>query len=93
MVYGGLCQALVTAGIRQGQIIGMEGITVLDKIVMVLIIIGSLVWGLIGIFNFDVISWLFGSQQEIVSRIIFTLVGLAGIWGISFLFRKNDVIN
>lgn len=65
----------------------------LDRIALILVIIGAINWGTIGIFGFDIVGWLFGGQGAIVSRIIFTLVGLAGIWCISLLFRKNDVID
>ncbi len=56
---------------------------------MILSIIGSLNWGLVGIFRFDLVAWLFGGQTSVVSRIIYTLVGLAGIWCITFLFRRK----
>lgn len=62
----------------------------LDKICLLLVIIGSLNWGLIGLFQFDLVAWIFGGQGAIVSRIIYTLVALAGIWCISLLFRTND---
>ncbi len=55
-----------------------------------LAIIGALNWGSVGIFKFDVVAYLFGGQTSTVSRVIFTLVGLAGIWCISLLFRERD---
>ena len=61
----------------------------LDKIALILTIIGALNWGSIGIFGVDIVGMLFGGQQEVFSRIIFTLVGLAGIWAISLLFRDR----
>ena len=64
----------------------------LDKIALVLIIIGALNWGSIGLFSFDVIAWIFGGQGAIISRILYTLVGLAGIWSISLLFKNRDEI-
>ena len=63
----------------------------LDKIALLLTIIGALNWGSIGLFQFDVIAWIFGSQSATVSRIIYTLVALAGIWCISLLFRRNEL--
>ncbi len=63
----------------------------LDKIALVLAIIGGLNWGSIGIFRFDVVAWLFGGQTAILSRIIYALVGLAAIWCISLLFREEAV--
>ena len=65
----------------------------LDKIALILVIICALNWGSIGFFQFDVVGWIFGGQSAIISRIIFTLVSLAGIWCISLLFRENEVLN
>lgn len=62
----------------------------LDKLALVLVIIGALNWGAIGIFQFDAVAWMFGGQGAIISRIIYTLVALAGIWTISLLFRERD---
>ena len=59
------------------------------NLALILTIIGGLNWGLVGIFKFDLVSWLFGGQSAVVSRIIYTLVGLAGLWCITLLFRKN----
>ena len=66
----------------------------MDTIALILSIIGSLNWGLVGIFKFDLVAWIFGGQDAVVSRIIYTLVGLAGLWCITLLFRRNrDSIN
>ncbi len=62
----------------------------MDTLALILSIIGSLNWGLIGIFQFDLVGWLFGGQGSVISRIVFTLVGLAGLWCISLLFRKGQ---
>ena len=64
----------------------------LDKISLALVIIGALNWGSIGLFQFDLVAWLFGGQDNIISRIIYALVGLAGIWCISLLFRERNII-
>ena len=64
---------------------------ILDRIALFLVIIGAVNWGSIGLFRFDIVAWIFGGQGAIVSRIIFTLVALAGIWCISLLFRENEV--
>lgn len=61
----------------------------MDTFALILSIIGSLNWGLVGIFRFDLVAWLFGGQTTTASRIVYTLVGLAGIWCVSLLFRKN----
>ncbi|HIR41762.1 MAG TPA: DUF378 domain-containing protein [Candidatus Egerieicola pullicola] len=64
----------------------------LDKIALALVIIGGINWGLIGLFGFDLVGWLFGGQGAIISRIIFTIVGIAALWCISLFFRRNDVV-
>ena len=63
----------------------------LDKLSLILLIIGGLNWGSVGIFQFDLVAWLCGGQTGIVSRIIYTLVALAAVWCISLLFRDEEV--
>lgn len=63
----------------------------LDKLSLILLIIGGLNWGSVGIFQFDMVAWLCGGQTGIVSRIIYTLVALAAVWCISLLFRENAI--
>ena len=63
----------------------------MDRIALILTIIGALNWGSIGIFSFDVVAWICGGQTATVARIIYTLVGLAGIWCISLLFKDRAV--
>ena len=62
----------------------------LDRISLVLLIIGGLNWGSVGLFKFDIVSWLFGGQADLVSRIIYTVVGLSALWCISLLFRRRE---
>ena len=62
----------------------------LDKIAMVIAIIGGINWGSIGLFRFDIVAWIFGGQDMLVSRIIYTIVGLSALWCISLLFRTSD---
>ena len=62
----------------------------LDKLAMTLAIIGALNWGSIGLFGFDVVGFLFGGQMAALSRVVFTLVGLAGLWCVTLLFRDNE---
>ena len=61
----------------------------LDKISLVLVIIGAINWALIGIFQFDLVAYLFGGQAAVVSRIVYTLVGAAGLWCTSLLFGER----
>lgn len=66
----------------------------MDTIALILSIIGSLNWGLVGLFKFDLVAWIFGGQATVISRIIYAVVGLAGLWCITLLFRRNrDSIN
>ena len=65
---------------------------VMDKIALLLVIIGAVNWGLIGIFQFDLVASIFGGQAAVVSRIIYTLVGAAGLWCISLLFRDREMV-
>ena len=62
----------------------------MDTISLILSIIGCLNWGLVGIFQFDLVAWLFGGQDAVISRIVYSLVGLAGLWCISLLFRDEE---
>lgn len=62
----------------------------MDTIALILSIVGCLNWGLVGIFQLDLVAWLFGGTGSLFSRLVYTLVGLAGLWSISFLFRKNS---
>lgn len=61
-----------------------------DKICLILSIIGCLNWGLVGLFSFDLVAWIFGGTGAILSRIIYTVIALAGIWCISLLFRSEN---
>lgn len=61
----------------------------IDIIALILVIVGAINWGLIGLFNFDLVATLFGAMSAI-SRIIYTLVGIAGLWSIRFFARVNE---
>ncbi len=64
--------------------------SVLDRIALALIVIGGINWGLFGIFRFDLVAFLCGGQASVVSRIIYTLVGIAALWCIALLFRGDE---
>jgi len=64
----------------------------LDRIALILVVLGALNWGSIGLFQFDAVAWIFGGQGAIVSRILYTLVALAGIWCVSLLFRERSLL-
>jgi len=61
----------------------------IDTISLILVIIGAINWGLVGFAKFDLVAWIFGGQTALLSRIIYALVGLAGLWCITLLFRRN----
>jgi len=65
----------------------------MDNLSLILIIIGAINWGSIGLFGFDIVGALFGGQSALLSRIIFTVVGLAGLWAISILFKDKVPMN
>lgn len=62
----------------------------MDKLALILVIIGALNWGLIGLFQFDLVATLFGGENSLVSRIVYTLVGLSGIYSIKFLVGDRE---
>ena len=70
---------------------GLEMIVLmLDTIALLLTIVGAFNWGLVGLFRFDLVAWIFGGQTSLLSRIIYALVGVAGLWCITLLFRQRD---
>ncbi len=62
----------------------------MDKLALVILIIGGLNWGLVGVFSFDLVAWIFGGQGAVMSRIIYILVALSAAWCISLLFRDTS---
>lgn len=63
----------------------------IDNIALTLVIIGAINWGSIGLFNFDIVGALFGGQQSVLARIIFSIVGIAGLWAIGILFKDKTM--
>ena len=61
----------------------------LDNISLVLVIIGAINWGSIGFFGYDIVGSLFGGQGSVIARIIFAIVGIAGLWAIGMLFKDK----
>ena len=64
----------------------------LDRICLILVILGALNWGGVGLFQFDAVAWLFGGADSLIARIIYTVIALAGIWCVSLLFRERDEV-
>ena len=61
-----------------------------DKLALILLIIGGINWGLVGIFRFDLVAWLFGGSDAILSRAIYIIVAISAIWCITLLFGSDD---
>lgn len=61
----------------------------LDRIALILVIVGALNWGSIGLFQFDLVAWIGGGMDGLLARIIYTVVAIAGVWCISLLFRPR----
>ena len=62
----------------------------LDRIALVFVIIGALNWGMVGLFQFDAVAWMFGGTAAILSRVVYTIIALSGVWAISLLFRERE---
>lgn len=62
---------------------------VMDRISLILVIIGALNWLLVGLFQFDLVAWICGGQAAVFARILYSLVGIAGLWSVSLLFRPK----
>ncbi|MBO5495060.1 MAG: DUF378 domain-containing protein [Eubacterium sp.] len=63
----------------------------LNRVALILTIIGGINWGLVGIFKFDLVAWIFSGQDSVLARIIYTLVGLSALWCISLLFNNRMI--
>ena len=61
----------------------------MDKAALWLVVIGALNWLLVGLFKLDLVAAIFGGPDSVISRVVYTLIGVAGIWAISFLFRER----
>ena len=62
----------------------------IDTVSLLLTIIGGINWLLVGVFQFDLVAWIFGGQAALLSRIIYTVVGVAALWCITLLFRGKE---
>ena len=60
----------------------------MNIVALILMIVGAVNWLLVGVFNFNLVTWIFGSSS-VIATILYVLVGLGGIWGIVMLFQKN----
>jgi len=62
----------------------------IDRIALILLIVGGINWGSVGLFGFDIVAWICGGAATLAARIIFTVVGLCALWCVSLLFRERD---
>ena len=65
---------------------------IMDRIALILTVVGALNWGSIGLFQFDLVAWICGGATAIFARIIYTVIALAGIWCISLLFMDDEEV-
>ena len=65
---------------------------IIDKIALILVIVGALNWGSVGLFSFDLVAWIGGGATSMLARIIYITVALAGVWCVSLLFRNNEEV-
>ncbi|MBD5144136.1 MAG: DUF378 domain-containing protein [Ruminococcus sp.] len=61
-----------------------------DKLCLTLLIIGGINWGLVGIFEFDLVAWLFGGATSLLSRAVYILVAVSAVWCTTLLFRNDE---
>lgn len=70
--------------------VGWEvNMAIVNKIALILIIVGAINWGLVGLFSFDAVAWITGGATSILARIIYTVIALAGVWSITMLFVED----
>ena len=62
----------------------------MDRLSLLLVIVGAINWGLVGLFQFDLVAFLFGGQAALISRVLYTIIGAAGVWSISMLFTSRQ---
>ena len=65
----------------------------IDRIALALLVVGGLNWGSVGLFQFDLVAFLFGGQAALISRVLYTIIGAAGVWSISMLFTSREARN
>ncbi len=64
----------------------------LDKIALFLLIVGGVNWGLVGLFEFDLVAFIFGGQTAVLARLVYVLVAISAIWCISLFFKENEMV-
>ena len=66
--------------------------SILDRIALALVVIGGLNWGSVGLFRFDLVAFACGGSASMISRVVYTLVGLSAVWCVTLLFRDKDPV-
>ncbi len=64
----------------------------LDRLALLLLVIGGINWGLVGIFEFDLVAFLFGGSAALISRIVYILVACSALWCVSLFFREDAIM-
>lgn len=65
----------------------------MDRISLILTIIGGINWLLVGLFQFDLVAYICGGQAATLSRVVYAIVGIAALWCISLLFRERTPVD
>ena len=63
---------------------------IIDRIALILTIVGALNWGGVGLARFDTVGWICGGTETLLARIIYSVVGIAGLWCLTLLFRRDE---
>lgn len=85
-----LVYTAIARGTKISRIQRKEKMVIVNKIALAIAIIGTINWGLVGLFSFDLVAWIAGGSTAILARIIYIVVALAGLWCISLLFKPED---
>ena len=64
----------------------------IDTVSLLLTIIGGINWLLVGVFQFDLVAWIFGGQAALISRVLYTVIGAAALWCITLLFKNKETM-
>ena len=70
----------------------LDNMRIIDRIALFLLVVGGLNWGLVGLFEFDLVAWLCGGSESVISRIVYVLVALSALWSISLFFKHNELL-
>ncbi len=71
---------------------GPDDMRIIDRIALFLLVVGGINWGLVGLFEFDLVAWICGGSENIISRIVYVLVALSALWSISLFFKHNELL-